>query len=69
MIMKLKNEEYLKGLYKDAYQIGAVFHMTRYKTEELEEKIAEVRRKFQVCMSVFFLVVKNSDTPGLHLVI
>ncbi|XP_059560926.1 coiled-coil domain-containing protein 178 [Myotis daubentonii] len=47
MIMKLKNEEYLRGLYKDAYQIGAVFHLTRYKTEELEEKISEVRRKFQ----------------------
>ncbi|XP_014404764.1 PREDICTED: coiled-coil domain-containing protein 178, partial [Myotis brandtii] len=47
MIMKFKNEEYLRGLYKDAYQIGAVFHLTRYKTEELQEKIAEVRRKFQ----------------------
>ncbi|ELK28264.1 hypothetical protein MDA_GLEAN10016520 [Myotis davidii] len=46
MIMKLKNEEYLRGLYKDAYQIGAVFHMTRYKTEELEEKIAEGREDF-----------------------
>lgn len=65
MLLKLKNEEYLKGLYKDAYQIGAVFHLTRYKTEELEEKITEVRRKFQVCMSGF-LVAKNSDKPGLH---
>lgn len=67
--MKLKSEDYLRGLYKDAYQIGAIFHLTRYKTQELEEKISEARRKFQVCMSVLFLVVKNSDTPGLHLLI
>lgn len=66
--MKLKNEQYLKALYKDAYHIGAVFHLTRFKTEELEEKISDVRRKFQVCMSVF-LVVKNSDKPGLYLLI
>ncbi|KAF6087527.1 coiled-coil domain containing 178 [Phyllostomus discolor] len=47
MKMKLKNDEYLRKLYKEAYQIGAVFHLTKFKTEELEEQIAEVRRKFK----------------------
>lgn len=54
MKMKLKNDEYLRKLYKEAYQVGAVFHLTKFKTEELEEQIAEVRRKFKVCISVFF---------------
>ncbi|KAM5305481.1 coiled-coil domain-containing protein 178 [Glossophaga mutica] len=47
MKMKLKNDEYLRKLYKEAYQVGAVFHLTKFKTEELEEQIAEVRRKFK----------------------
>ncbi|XP_016051474.1 PREDICTED: coiled-coil domain-containing protein 178 [Miniopterus natalensis] len=47
MTMKAKNDEYLKNLYKEAYHIGAIFHLTKYKTEELEEQIAEVRRKFK----------------------
>lgn len=45
--LKSKNETFLKELYKDAYNIGTVFHLTKFKTEELEEKIAEVRRKFK----------------------
>ncbi|KAM8780263.1 coiled-coil domain-containing protein 178 [Rhynchonycteris naso] len=45
--LKSKNEEYLKKLYKDAYHIGAIFHLTRYKTDDLEEQISEVRRKFK----------------------
>ncbi|XP_037010428.2 coiled-coil domain-containing protein 178 [Artibeus jamaicensis] len=47
MKMKSKNDRYLRQLYKEAYQIGAVFHLTKFKTEELEEQIAEVRRKFK----------------------
>ncbi|KAM7125747.1 coiled-coil domain-containing protein 178 [Molossus nigricans] len=47
MQIKSKNETYLKTLYKDAYHVGAVFHITRFKTEELEGQIAEVRRKFK----------------------
>lgn len=57
--MRSKNEDFLKQLYKEAYNIGAIFHRTRFKTEELEQKIAEVRRKFKVCISVFFLVMKR----------
>ncbi|XP_066102336.1 coiled-coil domain-containing protein 178 [Saccopteryx bilineata] len=45
--LKSKNEEYLKQLFKDAYHIGAIFHLTRYKTEDLEEQISEVKRKFK----------------------
>ncbi|XP_030616559.1 coiled-coil domain-containing protein 178 [Delphinapterus leucas] len=45
--LRSKNEDFLKQLYKEAYNIGAVFHLTRFKTEELEQKIAEVRRKFK----------------------
>lgn len=57
--MRSKNEEFLKQLYKEAYNIGAVFHLTKFKTEELEQKVAEVRRKFKVCISVFLLVIKS----------
>ena len=66
MKMKSKNDEYLKKLYKEAYQVGAVFHLTKFKTEELEEQIAEVRRKFKVCISAFFLAVKNSFKPRFY---
>nr|XP_036860625.1 coiled-coil domain-containing protein 178 [Manis javanica] len=45
--VRSKNGDYLKQLYKEAYRIAAVFQLTRLKTEELEEKIAEVRRKFK----------------------
>uniref|UniRef100_G1L135 Coiled-coil domain containing 178 n=1 Tax=Ailuropoda melanoleuca TaxID=9646 RepID=G1L135_AILME len=45
--LRSKNDEFLKQLYKEAYHLGAVFHLTKFKTEELEEKIAEVRRKFK----------------------
>ncbi|KAM5218509.1 coiled-coil domain-containing protein 178 [Hipposideros larvatus] len=44
--LKSKNDDHLKQLYKDAFHIGAVFHLTRSKTEELEEQITEGRRKF-----------------------
>ncbi|KAF4024948.1 hypothetical protein G4228_016870 [Cervus hanglu yarkandensis] len=46
--MRSKNEEFLKQLYKEAYNISALFHLTRFKTEELEQKVAEVRRKFKL---------------------
>ncbi|XP_049626875.1 coiled-coil domain-containing protein 178 [Suncus etruscus] len=45
--MILKNDQLHKYLHKRAYQIGALFHLTRYKLEDVEEKIAEVRRKFK----------------------
>lgn len=57
--MRSRNEEFLKQLYNEAYNIGAIYHLTRFKTEELEQKVAEVRRKFKVCVSVFFLVIKR----------
>uniref|UniRef100_F1MFC7 Coiled-coil domain containing 178 n=2 Tax=Bos TaxID=9903 RepID=F1MFC7_BOVIN len=45
--MRSRNEEFLKQLYNEAYNIGAIYHLTRFKTEELEQKVAEVRRKFK----------------------
>ncbi|XP_027432446.1 coiled-coil domain-containing protein 178 isoform X1 [Zalophus californianus] len=47
MKLRSKNDEFLKQLYREAYHLGAIFHLTKVKTEELEEKIAEVRRKFK----------------------
>ncbi|KAL4665908.1 hypothetical protein H8957_012048 [Semnopithecus entellus] len=46
-MMKLKNEKHLKSIYRAAYRIGTVFHLTKHKTDEMEDKIAEVRRKFK----------------------
>ncbi|XP_035294635.1 coiled-coil domain-containing protein 178 isoform X2 [Cricetulus griseus] len=45
--LKIKNSNYLKQLYKQSYHIGAVYYLAKHKTEELENKIAEVRRKFK----------------------
>uniref|UniRef100_A0A8C3YM87 Coiled-coil domain containing 178 n=1 Tax=Catagonus wagneri TaxID=51154 RepID=A0A8C3YM87_9CETA len=45
--LRSKNEDFLRQLYKEAYNIGTVFHLTRFKTEGIEQKIAEVRRKFK----------------------
>ena len=46
--MKIRNNNYLKQLYKQSYHTGAVYHLAKHKTDELEDKIAEVRRKFKV---------------------
>ncbi|KAL1773448.1 hypothetical protein HispidOSU_004375 [Sigmodon hispidus] len=46
--LKAKNNSYLRQLYKQAYHIGAIYHLAKHKTDELENKIAEVRRKFKV---------------------
>ncbi|KAM5221999.1 coiled-coil domain-containing protein 178 [Ctenodactylus gundi] len=45
--MKSKNNDYLKHLYKEAYHIGALFHLTTHKTEEIENKIAKMKRRFK----------------------
>lgn len=46
--LKIKNNNYLRQLYKQTYHIGAVFHLAKHKTDEMEDKIADVRRKFKV---------------------
>lgn len=46
--VKEQNNEYLKQLYREAYQTGATYHLTKNKAEEMEHKITEVRRKFKV---------------------
>ncbi|XP_048219222.1 coiled-coil domain-containing protein 178 [Perognathus longimembris pacificus] len=45
--MKKKNSVYLKDLYEESYRIGTIFAITKHKTEEMEDKVAEVRRKFK----------------------
>ncbi|XP_055994423.1 coiled-coil domain-containing protein 178 [Sorex fumeus] len=45
--MVIKNDQLHKYLHRRAYEISAVYHLTRYKLEDLEEKIVEVRRKFK----------------------
>ncbi|XP_008054408.1 coiled-coil domain-containing protein 178, partial [Carlito syrichta] len=45
--MKLKYNEYIKDLYKEANHIGTIFYLNKHKTEEMEDKIAEARRKFK----------------------
>ncbi|XP_004684053.1 PREDICTED: coiled-coil domain-containing protein 178 [Condylura cristata] len=45
--MKQKHENYLKYIYKEGYHIGAIYHLIRFKTEEIEEQIAEVRRRYK----------------------
>lgn len=44
----MKNNNYLRQLYKQAYHIGAIYHVAKHKTDEIENKIADVRRKFKV---------------------
>uniref|UniRef100_A0A2K5E9L8 Coiled-coil domain containing 178 n=1 Tax=Aotus nancymaae TaxID=37293 RepID=A0A2K5E9L8_AOTNA len=45
--MKLQNDKHLKNIYKEVYRIGTLFHLSKRKTDEMEDKIAEVRRKFK----------------------
>ncbi|XP_054980799.1 coiled-coil domain-containing protein 178 [Sorex araneus] len=45
--MVIKNDQLHKYLHRKAYEISALYHITRYKLEDLEEKIVEVRRKFK----------------------
>ncbi|KAL6090561.1 hypothetical protein STEG23_024347, partial [Scotinomys teguina] len=45
--LKIKNNNYLKQLYKQAYHIGGVYYVARHKTEEIENEISDVRRKFK----------------------
>ncbi|XP_032101279.1 coiled-coil domain-containing protein 178 [Sapajus apella] len=44
---KLKNDKHLKNIYREAYRVSTLFHLTKHKTDEMEDKIAEVRRKFK----------------------
>ncbi|XP_006889284.1 PREDICTED: coiled-coil domain-containing protein 178-like [Elephantulus edwardii] len=41
------NNELFVQLYKEAFQVGAMFHLTKFQTDTLEAKMAEVRKKFK----------------------
>ncbi|XP_042818600.1 coiled-coil domain-containing protein 178 isoform X1 [Panthera tigris] len=66
-LMKLrgKNDEFIKQLYRQAYHLGAIFHLTKFKTEELEDKIAEVRRKFKGREEFLKRLIRSEVTNGM----
>nr|XP_027791440.1 coiled-coil domain-containing protein 178 [Marmota flaviventris] len=63
--MKAKNEEFLKYLYKEAYHIGSHFHLAKYRVEDLEDKIAEARRKFKAREDFLKRRIRNQMTTGM----
>ncbi|CAO2593429.1 Coiled-coil domain-containing protein 178 [Lemmus lemmus] len=64
--MKIKNNNYLRELYKESYHIGAVFHQARHKADEIENKIAEVRRKFKVREDFLKKLTRGEIAAGLE---
>ncbi|KAM9226172.1 coiled-coil domain-containing protein 178 [Dugong dugon] len=65
--LKAQNNELLKQLYREAYQIGAIFHLTKFKTDELEGKIAEVRRKFKGREDFLKKLIRNEVATAILL--
>ncbi|XP_028630723.1 coiled-coil domain-containing protein 178 [Grammomys surdaster] len=65
--MKIKNNNYLKQLYKQAYHTGAVYHLAKHKTEELEDKLAEVRRKFKSREEFLKRLMRSDIAAGLEI--
>ncbi|XP_004386957.1 coiled-coil domain-containing protein 178 [Trichechus manatus latirostris] len=63
--LKAQNNELLKQLYREAYQIGAVFHLTKFKTDELDGKIAEVRRKFKGREDFLKKLIRNEVSTSI----
>ncbi|KAM4841145.1 coiled-coil domain-containing protein 178 [Thomomys bottae] len=45
---KKRNSVYIRELYEESYHIGTTYAITKHKTEEMESKMADVRRKFKV---------------------
>ncbi|XP_052011617.1 coiled-coil domain-containing protein 178 [Apodemus sylvaticus] len=65
--MKIKNNNYLKQLYKQAYHTGAVYHLAKHKTDELEDKIAEVRRKFKGREEFLKKLIRGDIAAGIEI--
>ncbi|XP_049757570.1 coiled-coil domain-containing protein 178 [Elephas maximus indicus] len=65
--LKAKNNELLKQLYKEAYHVGAVFHLTKFKTDELEGSIAEVRRKFKGREDYLKKLIRNEVATAIQI--
>ncbi|EDL76111.1 similar to Myosin heavy chain A (MHC A) (predicted), partial [Rattus norvegicus] len=64
--MKTRNNNYLKHLYKQSYHVGAVYHIARHKTDELEDKLAEVRRKFKVREDFLKRLIRSHIATGIE---
>ncbi|XP_032741991.1 coiled-coil domain-containing protein 178 [Rattus rattus] len=64
--MKMRNNSYLKHLYKQSYHVGAVYHIARHKTDELEDKLAEVRRKFKAREDFLKRLIRSHIATGLE---
>ncbi|XP_031220934.1 coiled-coil domain-containing protein 178 isoform X2 [Mastomys coucha] len=65
--MKMKNNNYLKVLYKQAYHIGAIYHLAKHRTDELEEKLAETRRKFKGREEFLKKLMRGDITAGIEI--
>ncbi|XP_075827250.1 coiled-coil domain-containing protein 178 [Microtus pennsylvanicus] len=65
--LKIKNNNYLRELYKETYQVGAVFHLAKNKTDEIENKIADVRRKFKGREEFLKKLTRAEMTTGMEI--
>ncbi|NP_081892.2 coiled-coil domain-containing protein 178 [Mus musculus] len=65
--MKMKNNNYLKQLYKQAYQVGAVYHLSRHKTEELEDKLADLKRIFKGREELLKKLTRGDIATGIEI--
>ncbi|XP_051019929.1 coiled-coil domain-containing protein 178 [Acomys russatus] len=64
---KIKNNVYLKQLYKQAYQIGAIYHAAKQKTDELETKIADMRKRFKGREDFLKKLTRGEMTAGVEI--
>ncbi|XP_040613830.1 coiled-coil domain-containing protein 178 [Mesocricetus auratus] len=65
--LKIKNNSYLRELYKQSYNIGAIYHVAKHKTDELEDQIAEVRRKFKNREDFLKKLTRGEMAAGLEI--
>ncbi|XP_040840593.1 coiled-coil domain-containing protein 178 [Ochotona curzoniae] len=63
--LKSKNNVYLKQLYMEAYHISAVYHLIKHKTEELDDKISEVRRRFKGREDFLKKLIRSQVAAGM----
>ncbi|XP_045151968.1 coiled-coil domain-containing protein 178 [Echinops telfairi] len=65
--LKAENNELIKELYKEAYNVGTLFHLTKFNTDELEGKIAEVRRRFKGREDFLKRLIRNEVATALQI--
>ncbi|CAH7095227.1 Ccdc178 [Phodopus roborovskii] len=65
--LKIKNNNYLRELYKQSYNIGAIYHLAKHKTDEIENQIAEVRRKFKAREEFLKKLTRGEMAVGIEI--